>query len=98
MIVIGIAAAISSIAIANLLDSRISVNEASSIGTVGNPSSAQHANPVGAESGTFADRTTLENLRLSYDAESSGSKNGDGFMVTLGPADDSFTLDARPTN
>ena len=98
MIVIGIAAAISSIAIANLLDSRISVDEASSIGTVGNPSSAQRANPVGAESGTFADRTRLDNPRLSYDADSSGSKNGEGFMVTLGPADESFTLGSRPTN
>ena len=98
MIVVAIVGIIASIAIPNLLDSRISGNEASAVGTVRNLNSAQHTYSLGIGSGKYGNLTTLQSHRLVDSVVASGRKDGYDFAITLGSAATSFTIEARPVS
>ena len=98
LIVVAIIGIIAAIAIPNLMQSRMAANEASAIASVRTVVTAQVTQSSINGTGAFgADLAALLAAGLIDSALGSGTKDGYTFSISLGAADASFIVNARPT-
>ena len=94
LIVVAVIGIISAIAVPNLLQSKMSGNEASAISTVRNLVSAELSYSVSTGAGSYGDMTALTNNQLVDSMVGSGTK--DGYTFTVFPGSGTFAVNARP--
>ena len=90
LIVVAVIGIISAIAVPNLLQSKMSGNEASAISTVRNLVSAELSYSVSTGAGSYGDMTALTNNQLVDSVVGSGTKDG------VFPGSGTFAVNARP--
>ncbi len=96
LIVITVIGIISSIAVPNLMQSRMAGNEASAISLVRNIVSAEMSYSVTTGAGKYGTIAVLVANRLVDSVVGSGTKDGYTVVVTPGPGNDTFVVTARP--
>jgi prepilin-type N-terminal cleavage/methylation domain-containing protein len=97
MIVVVVIAIIASVAISNMIRSKVAANEASAVSSIRSISTAQITYAATNGSGTYSpDLATLMGANLIDNAVGSGSKDGYNF-VTAGVGN-TFTANASPVN
>ncbi len=94
LLIIGI---IAQMAIPHLMKSKLAANEASAITTVRSVLNAETLYVTTAGSGRYATMAVLVSGMLVDSVVGSSTKDGYIFSISLGPADTSFVVDARPT-
>jgi len=94
LLIIGI---IAQMAIPHLMQSKLAANEASAITTVRHVLTAEALYVTTVGSGKYGSMATLVSGMLVDQVIGSSTKDGYVFSISLGPADTSFALDARPT-
>lgn len=98
LIVLLIIGVIAQIAIPNLLQSRIAGNEGSAINTVRTIISAEMLYVTTRGSGRYGSLDVLSQGSLLDSVVGSATKDGYTFSISLGPADSTYNVNARPTN
>ncbi len=97
LIVVLIIGIIAQMAIPHLMQSKLAANEASAITTVRSVLNAETLYVTTVGSGKYGTMATLVSGMLVDTVVGSSTKDGYVFSISLGPANASFTLDARPT-
>ena len=97
LIVVLIIGIIAQMAIPHLMQSKLAANEASAITTVRSVLNAETLYVTTVGSGKYGTMATLVSGMLVDTVVGSSTKDGYVFSIALGPANTSFTLDARPT-
>jgi len=94
LLIIGI---IAQMAIPHLMKSKLAANEASAITTVRSVLNAETLYVTTVGSGKYATMGSLVSGMLVDTVVGSSTKDGYTFSISLGAADASFVVDARPT-
>ena len=97
LIVVLIIGIIAQMAIPHLMQSKLAANEASAITTVRSVLNAETLYVTTVGSGKYATMGGLVSGMLVDTVVGSSTKDGYVFAISLGAADASFTVDARPT-
>ncbi len=97
LIVVLIIGIIAQMAIPHLMQSKLAANEASAITTVRSVLNAETLYVTTVGSGKYATMGSLVTGMLVDTVVGSSTKDGYVFAISLGAADASFTIDARPT-
>jgi len=97
LIVVLIIGIIAQMAIPHLMRSKLAVNEASAITTVRSVLNAETLYVTTVGSGKYASMGSLVTGMLVDTVVGSSTKDGYVFAISLGAADASFVIDARPT-
>ncbi len=97
LIVVLIIGIIAQMAIPHLIQSKLAANEASAITTVRSVLNAETLYVTTAGGGRYASMGVLASGMLVDSVVGSSTKDGYVFSISLGPADTSFAIDARPT-
>jgi len=97
LIVVLIIGIIAQMAIPHLMQSKLAANEASAITTVRSVLNAETLYVTTVGSGKYASMGSLVSGMLVDTVVGSSTKDGYVFAISLGAADASFTIDARPT-
>ncbi len=97
LIVVLIIGIIAQMAIPHLLQSKLAANEASAITTVRSVLNAETLYVTTVGSGKYGTMATLVSGLLVDSVVGSSTKDGYIFSISLGPADTTFAIDARPT-
>ena len=98
LIVVLIIGVIAQIAIPNLLQSRMAGNEGSAINTVRTIISAEMLFVTTVGGGKYGTLDRLSEGSLLDSVVGSATKDGYAFTVSLGPADSTYTVTARPVS
>ncbi len=98
LIVLLIIGVIAQLAIPNLLRSRMAGNEGSAINTVRTIISAEMLFVTTVGSGKYGTLSVLSDSMLLDSVVGSATKDGYSFAISLGPADASYNVNARPVN
>ena len=98
LIVLLIIGVIAQLAIPNLLRSKMAGNEGSAINTVRTIISAEMLFVTTLGSGRYGTLDVLTSGSLLDSVVGSATKDGYTFSVSLGPADTTYDVNARPTN
>ncbi len=96
LIVVLILGIIAQMAIPHLMRSKLAANEASAITTVRSVLNAETLYVTTAGGGRYGTMGTLVSGMLVDTVVGSSSKDGYVFSITLGPAETTFAVDARP--
>ncbi len=96
LIVVLIIGIIAQMAIPHLMQSKLAANEASAITTVRSVLNAETLYVTTAGSGKYGSMATLVSGMLVDTVVGSSTKDGYVFSISLGAADTSFVVDARP--
>ncbi len=94
LLIIGI---IAQMAIPHLMKSKLAANEASAITTVRSVLNAETLYVTTVGSGKYGTMAILVSGLLVDSVVGSSTKDGYIFSISLGPADTTFAIDARPT-
>lgn len=97
LIVVLIIGIIAQMAIPHLMRSKLAANEASAITTVRSVLNAETLYVTTVGSGRYASMGSLVSGMLVDTVVGSSTKDGYVFAISLGAADASFVIDARPT-
>jgi len=97
LIVVLIIGIIAQMAIPHLMQSKLAANEASAITTVRSVLNAETLYVTTVGSGKYASMGSLVTGMLVDTVVGSSTKDGYVFAISLGAADASFVIDARPT-
>ena len=97
LIVVLIIGIIAQMAIPHLMQSKLAANEASAITTVRSVLNAETLYVTTVGSGRYATMGALVSGMLVDTVVGSSTKDGYVFSISLGAADTSFAVDARPT-
>ncbi|MCH8015934.1 MAG: prepilin-type N-terminal cleavage/methylation domain-containing protein [Acidobacteria bacterium] len=97
LIVVLIIGIIAQMAIPHLMKSKLAANEASAITTVRSVLNAETLYVTTVGSGKYATMGSLVSGMLVDTVVGSSTKDGYVFAISLGAADTSFVIDARPT-
>ncbi len=97
LIVVLIIGIIAQMAIPHLMQSKLAANEASAITTVRSVLNAETLYVTTVGSGKYATMGGLVSGMLVDTVVGSSTKDGYVFAISLGAADASFSIDARPT-
>ncbi len=97
LIVVLIIGIIAQMAIPHLMRSKLAANEASAITTVRSVLNAETLYVTTVGSGKYASMGSLVTGMLVDTVVGSSTKDGYVFAISLGAADASFVIDARPT-
>ncbi len=97
LIVVLIIGIIAQMAIPHLMQSKLAANEASAITTVRSVLNAETLYVTTLGGGKYGTMGSLVSGMLVDTVVGSSTKDGYVFSIALGPANTSFTLDARPT-
>lgn len=97
LIVVLIIGIIAQMAIPHLMQSKLAANEASAITTVRSVLNAETLYVTTVGSGRYASMGSLVSGMLVDTVVGSSTKDGYVFAISLGAADASFVIDARPT-
>ena len=97
LIVVLILGIIAQMAIPHLMRSKLAANEASAITTVRSVLNAETLYVTTLGSGRYGSMGTLVSGMLVDTVVGSSTKDGYVFSISLGAADTSFSIDARPT-
>ncbi len=97
LIVVLIIGIIAQMSIPHLMQSKLAANEASAITTVRSVLTAETLYVTTVGSGKYATMGGLFSGMLVDSVVGSSTKDGYVFAISLGAADASFTVDARPT-
>jgi len=97
LIVVLIIGIIAQMAIPHLMQSKLAANEASAITTVRSVLNAETLYVTTLGSGRYASMGSLVSGMLVDTVVGSSTKDGYVFAISLGAADASFVIDARPT-
>lgn len=97
LIVVLIIGIIAQMAIPHLMRSKLAANEASAITTVRSVLNAETLYVTTVGSGKYASMGSLVSGMLVDTVVGSSTKDGYVFAISLGAADASFVIDARPT-
>jgi len=97
LIVVLIIGIIAQMAIPHLMKSKLAANEASAITTVRSVLNAETLYVTTVGSGKYATMGSLVSGMLVDTVVGSSTKDGYTFSISLGAADASFVVDARPT-
>jgi len=98
LIVVLILGIIAQMAIPHLMRSKLAANEASAITTVRSVLNAETLYVTTVGGGRYGSMATLVSGLFVDTVVGSSTKEGYIFSISLGSADTSFTLDARPTS
>ncbi|MCZ6877860.1 MAG: prepilin-type N-terminal cleavage/methylation domain-containing protein [Acidobacteria bacterium] len=98
LIVLLIIGVIAQLAIPNLLRSRMAGNEGSAINTVRTIISAEMLYVTTRGGGRYGSLDVLSQGSLLDSVVGSATKDGYTFSISLGPADSTYNVNARPTN
>ena len=93
LLIIGI---IAQMAIPHLIQSKLAANEASAITTLRSVLNAETLYVTTAGGGRYGSMATLVSGMFVDSVVGSSTKDGYVFSISLGPADTSFAIDARP--
>ncbi len=96
LIVVLIIGIIAHMSIPHLMQSKLAANEASAITTVRSVLNAETLYVTTVGSGRYGTMATLVSGMLVDTVVGSSTKDGYVFSISLGPADTSFGVDARP--
>ncbi len=97
LIVVLIIGIIAQMAIPHLMKSKLAANEASAITTVRTVLNAETLYVTTVGGGRYGTMGALVSGMLVDSVVGSSTKDGYVFSISLGPADTSFAVDARPT-